>query len=64
MFEVRLKQRHPTGVRHRAGMVFSKEAVQMEIVPKSVREDDWLVVTRLPEPKRETKTAKEPPPAA
>jgi len=46
MFSVALKPGHPTGVRHRAGLVFSASApTLLEEIPEAVRADAWLIVT-------------------
>lgn len=44
MFLVRVKQGHPTGVRHRAGKTFTAEPTKMKAVPEAVLQDPWLVV--------------------
>ena len=46
MFSVLLKHGHPTGVYHRAGLVFSASApTLLETVPDAVRKDPWLSVS-------------------
>ena len=53
MHEVTLKQGHPTGVYHRAGMEFTRAApVRMQKVPEAVAKDPWLVVTEVAEPEK------------
>jgi len=53
MYEVVLKPKHPTGVYHRAGMVFSHAMpVMMDKVPDAVKKDAWLVVKEVEDPKR------------
>lgn len=48
MFEVRVKTGHPTGTYRRAGMTFSMtESTKLDAVPKAVRDDPWLVVSKL-----------------
>lgn len=48
MFEVTLKQGHPTGTRHRDGRTFSvNDAVQLETISDAIKNDSWLVVTEI-----------------
>lgn len=50
MYEIRLKPGHPTGVYHRAGMIFHPiEPVMMEKVPDAVMNDAWLIVSEAPD---------------
>jgi len=64
MFSVALKPGHPTGVRHRAGLVFSASApTLLETVPDAVRKDSWLVVSEVAEPVVKQKQDESPNPS-
>jgi hypothetical protein len=54
MYEVTVKQGHPTGVRNRAGMIFTAGGpVLLQEVPQAVRDDPWLIVTEVKEEVKE-----------
>lgn len=47
-YEVRLKPGHPSGVYHRAGLIFSASGpTLLDAVPEAVAIDPWLIVTAV-----------------
>jgi len=68
MFEIRVKQGHPTGTRTRDGKTFSVNgAVQLEEVSDAIKIDPWLVVSefdpsRVPGPGESPRVIEDPAP--